>query len=381
MSIELPSMFRLRADKPPPRGRLLPPGDASLSQLALLLALLAVGRSRISGVVESADVLAAAEVVRAFGGEVDRVAPGVFNVQGVGLGGLLEPTGPIQLAGGDGASFAVALAATHPMRVEFVQADSLPGGLAALLARFGARMRVEQARVAITGLPTALPAAFSDLDISEAHRVALMLAALNAPGRSAIPAPSGRLRGAVHVFEAFGAAVRLGAQTGLADVDGLPELRFADVAIPPDPLLSAIAIAAAAVTPGSDLVVADQVIDAGRERFLTSIGAFGATVERGLPRKSPAGAIADVRVRQSGRAALPSTLPDCPEPERIVLQAAAALVAGNTSSDSGLANTILRAAALGEEAALSARITQASGKAEMDHFLAALGIAVFPAAP
>ena len=67
------------------------PGDKSISHRALILGALAVGETRISGLLEGEDVLNTAKAVRALGARVDRGGIGEWRVHGVGVGGFAEP--------------------------------------------------------------------------------------------------------------------------------------------------------------------------------------------------------------------------------------------------------------------------------------------------
>lgn len=75
------------------------PGDKSISQRALILATLAEGESRLRGVLPSADPRSTAEALRALGADIPPLpADGSeIRVQGRGLGGLVEPRGPLDL--------------------------------------------------------------------------------------------------------------------------------------------------------------------------------------------------------------------------------------------------------------------------------------------
>jgi 3-phosphoshikimate 1-carboxyvinyltransferase len=75
----------------PLRGTAEVPGDKSISHRALIFGTLAVGETRIAGLLEGEDVLDTAKAMRAFGAEVTRHAPGDWSVHGVGVGGLAEP--------------------------------------------------------------------------------------------------------------------------------------------------------------------------------------------------------------------------------------------------------------------------------------------------
>ncbi len=79
------------------RGDLRLPGDKSISHRALMLALLADGRSRITGAGDGADVRSTARIVEALGARVERSVGTAGNVDYVvasgGRMGIREPAG------------------------------------------------------------------------------------------------------------------------------------------------------------------------------------------------------------------------------------------------------------------------------------------------
>ena len=82
----------LRASKSSPlTGRIRVPGDKSISHRALILGALAVGETRIQGLLESEDVLNTAKAMRALGAQVTRDSNGVWSVHGVGVAGFAQP--------------------------------------------------------------------------------------------------------------------------------------------------------------------------------------------------------------------------------------------------------------------------------------------------
>ena len=83
-------------------GRITLPGDKSISHRALMLALLAPGRSVIEGAGDGADVRSTAAICRELGATVERVADGDdspgnvrYTVVSPGADGLREPSGDL----------------------------------------------------------------------------------------------------------------------------------------------------------------------------------------------------------------------------------------------------------------------------------------------
>src|SRR5215210_1655105 len=75
----------------PLKGRIRVPGDKSISHRSLIFGLLAIGETRIEGLLEGDDVLRTAQACRALGAGVSREAPGRWRVRGTGIGGLVKP--------------------------------------------------------------------------------------------------------------------------------------------------------------------------------------------------------------------------------------------------------------------------------------------------
>src|SRR5690349_16019012 len=71
------------------------PGDKSISHRALILGALAVGETRISGLLEGEDVLNTAKAMAALGAQVERTGDARWSVHGVGVGGFREPQKPL----------------------------------------------------------------------------------------------------------------------------------------------------------------------------------------------------------------------------------------------------------------------------------------------
>ena len=78
------------------------PGDKSISHRSLIFGALAVGETRITGLLEGEDVLATAESMRRLGARVTRHEDGSWSVSGVGVGGLVQAWLPVSYGEGSG---------------------------------------------------------------------------------------------------------------------------------------------------------------------------------------------------------------------------------------------------------------------------------------
>src|SRR5262249_23149059 len=75
------------------KGRVRVPGDKSISNRALIFGALAVGETRVSGLLEGEDVLNTGRAMAALGANVERTGVGEWRLHGVGVGGFREPSG------------------------------------------------------------------------------------------------------------------------------------------------------------------------------------------------------------------------------------------------------------------------------------------------
>ena len=85
----------LQAARPaaPLAGDIAVPGDKSISHRALMFGALAVGETRITGLLEGEDVLRTAAAMRALGARDRQRRRRHWRVAGRGIGGLTEPDG------------------------------------------------------------------------------------------------------------------------------------------------------------------------------------------------------------------------------------------------------------------------------------------------
>src|SRR5262245_17776593 len=104
----------------PLRGTVRVPGDKSISQRALILGALAVGETRISGLLEGEDVINTGKAMRALGAQVTRTGEGAWRVHGVGVGGFRTPAGVLDFGNSaTGVRLAIVAVAGCPITATF----------------------------------------------------------------------------------------------------------------------------------------------------------------------------------------------------------------------------------------------------------------------
>src|SRR3979411_2931170 len=96
------------------------PGDKSISHRALILGALAVGQTRISGLLEGDDVLNTAKAMRTLGAQVERTGDFVWAVRGGGVAGFAQPQIPLDFGNsGTGCRLVMGAVAGCPITAVF----------------------------------------------------------------------------------------------------------------------------------------------------------------------------------------------------------------------------------------------------------------------
>lgn len=294
---------RLRAGPGGPlRGRTGVPGDKSISHRALILGGLAEGRTRIEGLLEGADVLATADAMRAFGAVVERGADGEWTVQG--RGELRQPDQVIDCGNsGTGLRLLMGAASGFLMQTEFDGDGSLRARpvdrVVTPLTAMGATVRGE-------GLPLTVIGAFLrglayEPPVASAQvKSAVLLAGLNAASPTTVLERRPTRDHTERMLPFFGAdlSVEEGESGRAVHLRPGPRLRGASVRVPGDPSSAAFLLAAALITPGSEVTVEGVLLNPLRIGLFDTLREMGADLEW-EPREGAGEPVGDIRARYS----------------------------------------------------------------------------------
>lgn len=287
----------------PLRGRVRVPGDKSISHRAIMLGGLAVGESRIDGLLEGEDVLATAAAMRAMGATIERNDDGSWRTWGVGVGGLLQPTTALEMGNsGTSTRLLMGLVASHPITVTFTGDASLSkrpmARVTEPLGLIGADIRASpggRLPLTVRGLCPAVPIAYTLPVASAQVKSAILLAGLNTPGITRVIEPIATRDHSERMLRAFGAELTVDGDT--LSLTGEAELRPQDVTVPGDPSSAAFWMVAASVTPGCDLVIENVLLNTGRTGLITALRLMGADISVEAKRGVGGEEVGDLRVR------------------------------------------------------------------------------------
>ena len=325
----------------PLTGRIRVPGDKSISHRALMFGALAVGRSRISGLLEGEDVLATAAALRTLGAAIEKDGKD-WIVDGVGVGTLLQPGQTLDMGNsGTSTRLLMGLVASHGITASFTGDASLSnrpmGRVIEPLSEMGASFTTSPGGtlpLMMEGIQPAVPIRYRLPVASAQVKSAVLLAGLNTPGTTTVIEPVPTRDHTERMLRGFGVEVQAGEENGerIISVTGPCDLSPCDIEVPGDPSSAAFFAVAATIVPGSDLVIENVGLNTTRDGIYRVLEQMGADIEKQDEREVGGEPVADLRVRHAklngievDPAIAPSMIDEFP-----VLFVAAALAEGTT---------------------------------------------------
>ncbi len=286
-------------------GHIKVPGDKSISHRSLIMGTMAIGQSRISGLLEGEDVQDTARAMEAMGADISRDANGDWLVHGVGIGGLCQPEKPLDMGNsGTGARLIMGLVSTYPHNTSFIGDASLSSRpmrrVTDPLEKFGAEFQGAMDMtlpITVKGIGDPLPIEYEVPVASAQVKSAVLLAALNTPGKTTVIEPVATRDHTERMFEHFGVPIEI---TGSAiTVTGQPELTARDMFVPTDPSSAAFPTVAALITPGSDITIENVGMNPSRTGIYTTLIEMGGDISFINQRLECGESVADIHVKYS----------------------------------------------------------------------------------
>jgi 3-phosphoshikimate 1-carboxyvinyltransferase len=291
-------------------GTVTVPGDKSISHRALMLGALAVGETRIEGLLEGEDVLATAGAMRAMGADIIRGDDGVWHVHGVGVGGLMQPAQALDMGNsGTSTRLLMGLLASHGLTATFTGDASLSkrpmGRVTEPLSRMGAEFNTAPGgRLPLTmrGLSPAVPIEYRLPVASAQVKSAILLAGLNTPGVTRVIEPVPTRDHSERMLKGFGAELTVEKDAdgaSIISITGEAELKPQQITVPGDPSSAAFPMVAALIVPGSDILIRNVGLNPTRAGLVELLKSMGGSVEIVDPREVGGEPVGDLRVRHS----------------------------------------------------------------------------------
>lgn len=287
----------------PMRGSTHVPGDKSISHRAVLFSAMAEGTSRVSGVLDSADVRSSIGAVRALGAQVslEKQPDGSLagGITGWGAAGPSHPEGPIDCGNsGTTVRLLMGILAPWPIRATLTGDASLQKRpmrrITAPLMKMGAHFEpAGQEHLPITVVGGGLHPITYDAPMASAQlKTAVLLAGMYADGTTTLNEPAPSRNHTELMLPEYGVATTAGERT--ASVTGPAQPQASEVLVPGDPSSAAFLVCAAVMCPGSTIQVENVSLNTARIGFTRTLERMGAEVSvsrTGAAGKEPYGII------------------------------------------------------------------------------------------
>ena len=290
------------------QGRIRVPGDKSISHRALMLGALAQGETQIEGLLLGEDPRSTASCFSSLGAEISELNTELVHVKGIGLGCLHESADVLN-AGNSGTTLRLMLGilASHPDRLFVVTGDSslrsrpmsrVVKPLQQMGAQIWGRQGGSLAPLAIQG-QTLRPIHYHSPIASAQVKSCILLAGLMAEGQTTVTEPALSRDHSERMLQAFGAELTVDSETNSVTVTGPAQLHGQKVIVPGDISSAAFWLVAAAIVPGSNLLIENVGVNPTRTGILEVLSMMGADIQLENQRVVAGEPVADLRVRSS----------------------------------------------------------------------------------
>ncbi|MDQ6690731.1 MAG: 3-phosphoshikimate 1-carboxyvinyltransferase [Gemmatimonadota bacterium] len=277
------------------------PGDKSISHRALILASLAEGESRVTGVLDSGDVRSTAGALRSLGSNLPELS-GEMRIRGSGLRGLRQPKRPLDCGNsGTTTRLLAGVVAGHPFSARFEGDASLSRRpmkrIAEPLSYMGAQFEFERG----DGLPMTIHGVdlrSIDWDTKSASaqvKSAILFAGLVSQVEVRVTETSPSRDHTERMLRAMGVDVEN--DRNQVCLRPARRLNSMDLAVPADPSSAAFFVALACLASEGELELEDVCVNPTRTGFLTAIKLMGGDIHLTPVASSGGEAVGTLRVR------------------------------------------------------------------------------------
>ena len=273
-----------------------------------MLGALAQGETQIEGLLLGEDPRSTASCFSSLGAEISELNTELVHVKGIGLGCLHESADVLN-AGNSGTTLRLMLGilASHPDRLFVVTGDSslrsrpmsrVVKPLQQMGAQIWGRQGGSLAPLAIRG-QTLRPIHYHSPIASAQVKSCILLAGLMAEGQTTVSEPALSRDHSERMLRAFGAELTVDSETNSVTVTGPAQLHGQKVIVPGDISSAAFWLVAAAIVPGSNLLIENVGVNPTRTGILEVLSMMGADIQLENQRVVAGEPVADLRVRSS----------------------------------------------------------------------------------
>lgn len=293
------------------KGEITVAGDKSISHRSLIFAALANGRSKITGLLEGEDVLKTAAALRLMGVEINKEENGNWNVNGVGVAGLCEPSDVLDM-GNSGTSSRLMAGLVCPYNfTSFFTGDASlrkrpMGRVFEPITEVGAKIIARQNNLmpfAVVGAKNPMPITYKMKVASAQVKSCILLASLTIRGTTTIIEPEKCRDHSEIMMKYLGLDVKVenlqGENGSKISYSGLQEFDAKNFEVPGDVSSAAFLVVAALLVKNSKIKIKNVGINPLRDGILTTLIEMGGKIEIADKRLVGGEIVADIIVESS----------------------------------------------------------------------------------
>ena len=290
------------------KGHISIPGDKSISHRALMLGAMAQGQTNIQGLLRGEDPHSTAKCFSLLGANISPLNSELVQVHGVGISNIAEPSGVLD-CGNSGTTMRLMLGilASQPEHFFAVTGDSslvqrpmsrVIRPLTQMGGQIWGRKGNSLAPLAIQGKKLR-PIHYYSPIASAQVKSCILFAGLMLEGKTTITETSLSRDHSERMLKAFGAEIQIDPETNSVSVTGPAQLKGQDVVVPGDISSAAFWLVAAAIVPGSELVIENVGVNPTRTGILEVLEIMGVDITQENYRVVAGEPVANLRVRYS----------------------------------------------------------------------------------
>ena len=270
------------------RGEISAPGDKSISHRCVILSSIAIGESRIEGLLGSTDVICTIEAMKSLGTNIS-LNSNKCIINGIGIGSLIEPKKPLDFGNsGTAARLIMGLVSTHPIKSVFVGDASLSkrpmGRVIDPLTEFGTEFELTSSEffpIVVNGAKLPIPISYETSVPSAQVKSAVLLAGLNTPGITSVIEKQKTRDHTERLLEIYGYQIDIieEKQKTKISITGQESLTSVNIVVPGDPSSAAYPVVAGLICKNSNITVKNVLMNPTRDGIYKSLEEMGAKID------------------------------------------------------------------------------------------------------
>src|SRR6056300_1035370 len=290
-------------------GEIVIPGDKSISHRCIILSSLAIGESKITGLLNSSDVNCTINSMKSLGSCIGLNSNDEYIVNGIGIGSLKQPETPVDFGNsGTAARLILGLVSTYPIETHFTGDESLSQRpmkrVTYPLIDFGANFQLRNSEflpIMVKGAECPIPITYEMQVASAQVKSAIMLAGLNTPGITTIIEREKTRDHTETLFKYYGYDIKIEEKDGknFISFEGQKTLNPVNIKVPGDPSSAAYPVVAGLICKNSNIKIKSVLLNPTRDGMYKCLDEMGANI-RYFNKKNEAGEITyDIEVSSS----------------------------------------------------------------------------------